>query len=230
MKALIIKNRNEKSLENLIGSLSESSKGKLNISFFDTTKNQGDRPALKDWLLSEMSDEEDDLFMIMDENKYCLEEFEIEQISETMKNPEIFCFSLALGKNITFCANMNCENVLKTDSETDSVMVWDWSVHYMDFGYPLNLDGTVFRGKELIKMIKNISFANTLELENSLQIFDNYPKTKMASFKKGKIVEIVFEKQELWATFDQNKLEGDRIKYQIIENEASGKIPDTVEA
>ena len=79
---------------------------------------------------------------------------------------------------------MNCNNVFLPLKKENNILYWDWSVHYLDFGYPFNLDGTVYRGKELLKFIKNINFDNSIELENSLQIFDNYPKNIMCCFDK----------------------------------------------
>lgn len=235
MKALIINNKNTKSLERLIESLRANALGKLEISVFDVTgkAQKSDNfklqlgGELKKWLLDEISEEKDGLCMIVDENKFCLNPFDVSEIEKTMSNNEIFCFSLALGRNITFCSNMNCENILKVDSEENGIITWDWSLHYMDFGYPLNLDGTIFRTRELSKLVKSVSFDNSIELESSLQIFDNYPLTKMAAFSESKIVEIVLEKPELWSNFDKEKLEKNRIKYQILEkDEAPYKIPN----
>lgn len=233
MKTLIINNKNVKSLEKLIESIRVNALGKLEISVFDNTgkiqNTEGFKlhsgTELKKWILDEISEEKDGLCMIIDENKFCLEPFDIASIENTMKNQDIFCFSLALGKNITFCSNMNCENILKIDSEDNGVITWDWSLHYMDFGYPLNLDGTIFRNRELSKLVKSVSFDDSIGLENGLQIFDNYPLTKMAAFSEGKIVEIVLEKPELWSRFDKDKLQKNRIKYQILEkDEAPYKI------
>jgi len=237
MKFLIINNRNQSSLERLIKSLDEKITGNWCYSIFDSTNkiDWKDRSKLnltqnlKDWLLEQIDGESDDLYSIIDENKFLIEGFDVEDIIKEMSNDDVFCFSLSLGKNITFCSNMNCENIFKPLSDEGKVLSWDWSVHYFDFGYPLNLDGTVFRGKEMRKFVKGIHFDNSLELENSLQIFDNYPKNIMSGFQNGKMVEIVFENQDLWSTFDHNKLPKDRIKYQIFEkNEAPDKVSNEI--
>lgn len=237
MKFLIINNKNKESLNKLIESLNLNIKGEWTFDIFDASgkleqseyPNISKKKNLKEWILEKLSDEKDGLYTIIDENKLLIEGFDTQDVVEIMSDQEIFCFSLALGKNITYCANMNCDNIFKPLSEGEKALVWDWSLHYFDFGYPLNLDGTVFRGKELQKFIKSIHFENSLELENALQIFDNYPKNLMSSFKKGKIVEIVFEKPELWSSFDKEKLEGNRIKYQILEkNEVIDKISDKI--
>lgn len=235
MKILIINNKNTKSLQQLIESLKANTLGKMELSVFDITgkvqkSNEFKLQSggnLKKWILDEISEDRSGLCMIVDENKFCLNPFEISEIEKTMADKDVFCFSLALGKNITFCSNMNCENILKIDKEENDVIIWDWSLHYMDFGYPLNLDGTVFRSRELSKLVKSVSFDNSIELESALQIFDNYPLTKMAAFSESRIIEIVLEKPELWSKFDKEKLQKNRIKYQITEkDEASNKVPN----
>lgn len=239
MKILIINNRNTEALNGLVQSLSENISGNWNYCTFDATgtlprggeSNVTGSGNLKEWVLSNLMGETDDLYAVIDENKIAVGAINVGKIEEAMSDPETFCFSLALGKNITFCSNMGCENILKPAEEKDGIIKWDWSVHYMDFGYPLNLDGTVFRGKELSKLVRNVSFTDTLELENGLQIFDDYPKNMMAAFSEGKMIEIVFENPNLRATFDHEKLEKDRTKYQILDrHENPDKVSDEVEA
>lgn len=242
MKILIINNKNSDSLKHLVKSLEKNIKGEFAYSTLDVAGNLDEinfdnvskNKELKNWLLDQMKGEKDDLYMIIDENKYCVDGFDVSSISEAMSNQDVFCFSLSLGKNVTHCANMNCDNVFKPSEEKDGLLFWDWTVHYFDFGYPLNLDGTVFRGKEMSKLLKSISFTNSLELENGLQIFDNYPKPMMASFENSKMVELIFENPKLWINFDYKKLKGDRSKYVITlqktdqENEVADQISDEV--
>lgn len=237
MKLLIINNRNSEALEGLIKSLHENIDGNWTYCTFDATgtlprggeSNVTGSGNLKEWVLSNLMGEPDDLYAIIDENKIAVGAINVEKIENALTDSEVFCFSLALGKNITFCSNMNCENVFIPTEEKDDILKWDWSVHYMDFGYPLNLDGTVFRGKELSKLIRNVSFNDTLELENGLQIFDDYPKNMMAAFSEGKMIEIIFENPNLRATFDHKKLEKNRTKYQIlVRHENPDKVSDKV--
>jgi hypothetical protein len=239
MKLLIINNRNSEALTGLVQSLRENIKGNWTYCTFDATgtlprggeSNVTGSGNLKEWVLSNLMGESDGLYTVIDENKIAIGSIDVGKIEEAMSDDGVFCFSLALGKNITFCSNMNCDNVFKPEEENNGAVKWDWSVHYMDFGYPLNLDGTVFRGKELSKLIRNVSFSDTLELENGLQIFDDYPKNMMAAFSEGKMIEVIFENPDLRATFDHDKLEKDRTKYQILENhENPDKVSDEVEA
>jgi len=112
-----------------------------------------------------------------------------EEITSQLKSdPEVFCFSLRLGKNTTYCYMMRCDNVIIPLEENDKYIKWDWSVHYADFGYPLSVDGHVFRAKDILKLVSKVSFTNPNNLESSLQVFDNFPKNKMVSFKHSVLV------------------------------------------
>ncbi len=231
MKTIIFFNKNKENLNILIKSLNQKAIGDNQIVIFDQnnklyTEILGCKIIktnnLKNDLISEINENTSINYMILDENKLCYDEFRIEEIDNCLKNDEVFCFSLSLGKNITFCSNMNCDNIFKPIEEKNNLLYWDWSVHYMDFGYPLNLDGTVYRGKELLKFLKNINFENPLELENNLQIFDNYPKNIMSCFNKNKIIEVIFENKEEIINFDYNSLKIDRTKF-IIESKITNE-------
>ena len=101
---------------------------------------------------------------------------------------DVFCFSLRLGKNVKVCYTMQAENVLRGESIEDDIMKWNWSVHYLDFGYPLSVDGHIFRAKEILKLTKKVHFNNPNTFEGGLQVFDNYPREKMASFLDSVLV------------------------------------------
>lgn len=116
-------------------------------------------------------------------------QFDINQCLSVLEADEdVFCFSLRLGKNVKVCYTMQAQNVLKDEVIEGNIMKWDWSVHYLDFGYPLSVDGHIFRAKEILKLAKKINFNNPNTFEGSLQVFDNYPREKMASFVESVLV------------------------------------------
>lgn len=235
MKIIILFNKNIENLKLLIKSLKTRMRGEFEIIIFDlndkieniedfeyrTIKTNNFK---KDFLFV-VENEKNSNYLLLDENKYCYDDINIETINNCLKNDEIFCFSLPLGKNITHCSNMNCENIFIPTKDENNILFWDWSVHYMDFGYPLNLDGTVYRGKELYKFLKNINFKDTIELENNLQIFDNYPKNTMCCFNKSKIIELIFENKEEISKFNFEQLKIDRTKF-IIKTKITDEVID----
>jgi hypothetical protein len=226
MKFIIILNRNLENLDLLIKSIENQVDGEFSIAILDQNNLLKDKKIqenynylivndLKKQLIEIVESDIKNNFTIIDENKFFYEKVDLEIINNTLLDQEIFCFGMGLGKNITHCSNLNCDNVFIPEKEENGILIWDWSKHYMDFGYPFNLDGTVYRGKELLKFIKNINFSDTLELENNLQIFDNYPKNFMACFEKSKIIELIFENKKEISNFNLYNFKIDRMKFLI---------------
>ena len=113
-----------------------------------------------------------------------------ETIEKSFKNESVFCFSLRLGMNTTFCYTMSQNNKLVISEETDDTIIFDWQKSYMDYGYPLSVDGHVFRTKEIAKLSKAISFNSPNTFEGNLQIYETFPRHMMESYKKSKLVGI----------------------------------------
>ena len=229
MKFIIILNKNLENLELLTKSIENQVSGNYSITILDQNSILKDKKLpenynyliindLKKQLIEIIESDVKNYFTIIDENKFVYEKIEINKIENTLSDQEIFCFGLGLGKNITHCSNMNCDNIFIPEKDNDGILIWDWSKHYMDFGYPFNLDGTVYRGKELLKFIKNINFSDTIELENNLQIFDNYPKNLMSCFEKSKIIELIFENRNEIINFNTVNFQVDRMKFLIKSN------------
>lgn len=241
MKIIVILNKNVENLKLLLKSLSDNLLGEFETIIIDQNNLINENienlkiiktSNIKNEIIEILNSNLAQNFMIIDENKYCYDKVELNSINECLKNnDDVFCFSLSLGENITFCSNMNCDNVFLPEKKEKDIVFWNWSLHYMDFGYPLNLDGTVFRGKELYKLIKIISFNDSIELENSLQIFDNYPKETMCCFSNNKIIEVIFENKNEIVNFNHVDLKKDRTKYIInskIQNEYIDKVSDQI--
>jgi len=125
--------------------------------------------------------------LLMTDRDILFEPFDESIIQSMMNNNDILAFSLRLGKNVTHCARMDSDNILKAEDVKDG-MKWDWTKHYLDFGYPFSLQGHIFNIKEFNRFVKNTQFENRNSLEEGLQMFENYPKTFMAAFNKSKIV------------------------------------------
>lgn len=133
------------------------------------------------------SDSEFSCFFTDDDIIY--KSFDVNRVLENMRSDEdAFCFSLRLGTNVKFCYTMNMENVLGDFEDLDNVIKWDWTTRYLDFGYPLSVDGHIFKTKDISKLSKLVSFNNPNTFEGNLQSFDNFPKTKMISFKESVLV------------------------------------------
>ena len=70
--------------------------------------------------------------------------------------------SFRLGKNTTHCHPLDCEQ------EPPAHFPWRWREAQGDFGYPLCLNGTVYRSADLLPLLDGWHFANPTELEAGL--------------------------------------------------------------
>ena len=111
-----------------------------------------------------------------------------EDIAQVLSDDDVICFSLRLGENTTYCSLFEMVNNLHGQEIIGDIMKWDWSKHYLDFGFPLSINGHIFRTKELFKLIKKVPFTNAHKLEEALQIFEFLPREKMASYKQSVLV------------------------------------------
>lgn len=145
--------------------------------------------------VEESNDFRSDLMSLFDESKYtCFftdDDVFYQDVSDDMLNrmgDDVFCFSMRLGKNTKRCYTMNANNVLIVDREGDGYIYWDWTKHYLDLGYPLSVDGHIFRTNEIRKMINKIQFHNPNTLEGNLQMFESLPREKMCAYETSRLV------------------------------------------
>lgn len=115
---------------------------------------------------------------------------DLETIEKSLKNDAVICFSLRLGFNTTFCYTMGQQNKLVVSQETENTIIFDWQKSYMDFGYPLSVDGHVFRTKDISKLSKALNFVNPNTYEAALQVYETFPRNMMESYKQSKLVGI----------------------------------------
>jgi len=110
---------------------------------------------------------------------------DLQTIEEALNKEDVFCFSLRLGKNTTYCYSENQNNQIVISGEENNFIYWDWQKSWYDFGYPLSVDGHIFKTKEISKLTKPLSFVNPNTYEAALQIYENFPKNMMAGYKDG---------------------------------------------
>jgi hypothetical protein len=124
-------------------------------------------------------------------------------IQTIMSDDDIFCFSLALGRNIKHCYANDVYNILLNEEEnTGETIKWNWVKHYLDFGRPLELGaGHVFHKREIFKMFKKWKYETIQGLEESFDNLDYYPKEFMSSLKNGILVDLNRKSEDY-----QNKL------------------------
>ena len=85
-----------------------------------------------------------------------------EVVSMLDTHPEICCASLRMHKGITYCytEDRDVKPPLMFEDNT-----WYWEGCEGDWGYPMSLDGHIFRTREILPLIKSLPYRspNTLE-------------------------------------------------------------------
>ena len=106
------------------------------------------------------------------------------------KNDEILCLSLRLDPNLTYCYAYNQPMSSPT---FDNEMKWDWSGQSGDFGYPMSLDGHIFRTRDILPLLNNLNYCNPNSLEGMLAE-NPINKSKMVCLEKAPIFNIPINK------------------------------------
>lgn len=99
-------------------------------------------------------------------------------------NKDILCLSLRLNPNLNYCYTANKSMSLP---KTYNKGIWEWKGESGDYGYPMSLDGHIFRTKEILPYLKKLNYKNPNSLEGSLASFP-LSNPKMICYDKSKIV------------------------------------------
>lgn len=95
----------------------------------------------------------------------------------------VICFSLRLGRNTTHCYPHGREQSVPEQS------FWKWKEAEGDFGYPMSLDGHVFRVQDLVPHLGHFTTPNWLELM-LMGSAEKIGRPYMASFAESHLVGI----------------------------------------
>lgn len=151
------------------------------------------------------------------DTNYFFRKINSEDIELALSNQDVFCFSLALGRNIKHCYNNDVKNILLNEEQiNEEIIQWNWVKHYLDFGRPLELGaGHIFHKREIAKFFKKWQYTNIIELESSFDLLDYYPKELMASFNNSVLVDINYKTEEYNSVDSHDFNTVDRIVIEI---------------
>ena len=153
---------------------------------------------------------EEYIVFFVDDNVF-KEEFSLcdKQVKIFEKNTNILCCSLRLAPQITYSYVRNI-NVSPPKFKKD--LIWDWQEvkHVSLWGYPMSVDGHIFRKREFLEVLEKTEFTNpnTLEKELSRNPID---KKYMICFQKPIIVNIPWNKVQ-----DENENRSEEISPSVI--------------
>ena len=99
---------------------------------------------------------------------------------------DVVCASLRLGKNINYCY---AHKIDALPPEIDECGMWKWKGLPGDWGYPMSVDGHIFKTSDILPKIKSIQFNGPNWLEGNLEKTP-IEKQYMMTFDRSKIINI----------------------------------------
>ena len=105
------------------------------------------------------------LFLV-DDNIFC-RPFSIAAATTALEaRPRAIGFSLRLGRNTTYCYMRDMRQRVPHFEPIDQrVLAFDWISAEGDFGYPLEVSSSVYRGPQTARILARLSFSNPNTLE-----------------------------------------------------------------
>lgn len=85
-------------------------------------------------------------------------------------NSSILTFSMRMGTHLNFCYPINSPQPIPDGTIQNGLFIWQWRNSQGDWGYPISLDGHVFRKNDATRWLSRIDFSNPNQLEDRLQI------------------------------------------------------------
>lgn len=139
-------------------------------------------------------------------------------------DPQIMCLSLRLDPNMDYCYPRN--RPMRAPRFAGALR-WEWRAAEHDWGYPMSLDGHVFRSAEIVPLIRSIEFHDPNSLEAALA---NSPlgNPEMICFARSKLVNLPINRVQdtvrnrhgsvdaIW--LNRRFLDGERISEQTVAN------------
>lgn len=213
-KAIIFSNNNPEGLDFFLRSFYNETSNSLNINILYNSDDENiDKyfdvferfsivanattmiTSFKEDLLNIINKGNEEFVVFFKDTNMFINNFNLKDIEKIMTDDDIFCFSLSLGKNITFDYYNNSANVLyNEESNSINTIKWNWIKHYLSFGRPLELGGGhIFHKKEIYKLFKKWNYSDIQSLEESFENLDYYPKEFMSSYDNNVLIDIIKE-------------------------------------
>lgn len=153
--------------------------------------------SFKEDLLNLINEGNEQFVAFFKDTNMFINNFDLKEAESIMSDDDIFCFSLSLGRNITFDYYNNSSNVLISEENSINTIKWDWVKHYLSFGRPLELGGGhIFHKKEIYKLFKKWNYSDIMTLEESFDNLDYYPKEFMSSYNNNVLIDIIKENED----------------------------------
>lgn len=107
-----------------------------------------------------------------------------EKLKILIANRDIACLSLRMDPKYDFCYAMKRKQTIPI---FDNNHCWVWKNSSCDWGYPMSLDGHVFRTPDIVPLLEQLQYDNPNLLEGALARRP-LDRNKMICYREGKII------------------------------------------
>ena len=112
----------------------------------------------------------------MDDNvfkeDFSIKDDEVNFFQNNIFGSDIICLSLRLHPNLTYCypakINMRKPNIIQSQKQYFGKNLIKWGIETGDFGYPMSLDGNLWKTNQIEKYIYNSNYNNPNSLEAAM--------------------------------------------------------------
>lgn len=111
--------------------------------------------------------------------------FIVNKLDEAFADEEVLAIHTRLGKNIKKNSRLGADNIFKPEGECGKFLKYDWTVHYVDFNEPFSIGGSIYRKKDIAKVLKAIPWKTREDLIEGFGMFGNYHRHKALCPKKS---------------------------------------------
>lgn len=111
----------------------------------------------------------DDLATFATDDALVTRPVDLAPVADALRLPQVLAFSLRLGLHLDWCYPRHAPQPPPRGVRRGEVFCWRWSEGEADWGYPLSVDGHVFRVPALLWALEQIAFSNPNTLEANLQ-------------------------------------------------------------
>jgi glycosyltransferase involved in cell wall biosynthesis len=124
--------------------------------------------------LSNIEKNEYVLFLV-DDNIF-VKPFSIQKIIRALqKEKDAIGFSLRLGKNTTDCYSLSSQQEIPAFTKIgEGIQKYRWLNEQCDFGYPLEVSSSVYRSKDMLRLLRHLDFVNPNTLEGAMASNRNF--------------------------------------------------------
>jgi hypothetical protein len=105
-------------------------------------------------------------------------------------DPEILCLSLRLDRHLSYCY---AYDMTMDAPEFDKQNCWSWNGMDGDFGYPMSLDGHIYRTDDILPLLKELPYDSPNKLEGVLSQ-NPIDRSKMICLEKAAIFNMPINK------------------------------------